>query len=73
MCLAIPGEVLTIDEADLRMARVAFGGAVKEISLALVPEARVGDFVLVHAGFGIARVSTDHALRVAALIAETES
>ncbi len=56
MCLAIPGQVLAIagDDALTRSARVAFGGIVKQIALAFAPEARVGDYVLVHAGVAIA-------------------
>jgi hydrogenase expression/formation protein HypC len=55
MCLAIPGEILSIqgDEPLSRTARVSFGGLVKEVNLACVPQARVGDYVLVHVGFAI--------------------
>ncbi len=70
MCLAVPAEVLSIGEDELRTARIAFGGAIREVSLALVPEAAVGDYVLVHAGFGIARVSEAHAREVLALLRE---
>lgn len=72
MCLAIPGEVLTIEDDELRTARISFGGAIKAVSLVLVPEATPGDHVLVHAGFGIARVSPEHAREVLALIAEVD-
>jgi hydrogenase expression/formation protein HypC len=64
MCLAIPGRVLSVTERELRMARVEFGGVVKEICLAYVPEAVVGDYVVVHAGFAISRVDADEAARV---------
>ena len=64
MCLGIPGEVLSVAEGDLRMARVAFGGIVKETCLAYVPEAQVGDFVIVHAGFAISRIDREAATRV---------
>jgi len=55
MCLAVPGKILSIAGEDelTRTGKVSFGGIVKEISLALVPEATVGDYVLVHAGFAI--------------------
>ncbi len=55
MCLAIPGEILSIDESDpvLRNGRVGFGGVVKEVSLAMVPEAEVGQYVLIHAGIAL--------------------
>lgn len=61
MCLALPGEVVDVVEGDLRTGRVSFGGVTKEICLEYVPEAGVGDFVLVHAGFAIAKVSEAHA------------
>jgi len=55
MCLAVPGKILSIEgENDiLRSAKVDFGGVIKDIVLAYVPEARVGEFVLVHAGFAL--------------------
>lgn len=56
MCLAVPGKILEISGEDplLRMGRVSFGGVVRNISLAYVPEAEVGNYVVVHAGFAIA-------------------
>jgi hydrogenase expression/formation protein HypC len=57
MCLASPGEILTVDEScPLRQGHVLFGGIKQRVSLLLVPEAQSGDFVLVHAGLAIARV-----------------
>ena len=55
MCLAVPGRILSMsgDDPLLRVGRVDFGGLVKEINLAYVPEAAVGDHVLVHVGFAI--------------------
>ncbi|MBN1465749.1 HypC/HybG/HupF family hydrogenase formation chaperone [candidate division KSB1 bacterium] len=56
MCLAIPGKILTIQEADSLMDRkgqVSFGGIVKEVQLGFVPEAHVGDYVNVHVGFAL--------------------
>lgn len=70
MCLGIPGEVKSIVEGDLRMGRVAFGGIVKEVCLAYVPEAAVGDFVIVHAGFAISRVDREQAARVFSYLEE---
>jgi hydrogenase expression/formation protein HypC len=64
VCLGVPGEVKTIVDGDLRMGRVAFGGVVKEVCLAYVPEAEVGDFVVVHAGFAISRIDREAAERV---------
>jgi hydrogenase expression/formation protein HypC len=59
MCLAVPGEIVEIvemPEAGLRTGRVSFGGVTRQVCLAYVPEAGVGDFVIVHAGFAIAQV-----------------
>jgi len=66
MCLAVPGKVVTIsgDDALFRVARVDFGGIVKEISLAYTPEAAIGDYVLVHVGFAITVVDEVEAERV---------
>ena len=66
MCLAIPGKVLSIDtqhDGRVRMARVSFGGIVKEASLEMVPHAQVGDYVLVHVGVAISVVNEDEAQR----------
>ncbi len=50
MCLAVPGKVLELPEDPFSYGKVGFGEVVKAVSLALVPEARVGDYVMVHAG-----------------------
>jgi len=55
MCLAIPGRLTGIcGDGDLRVGEVDFGGVTREANLAFVPEAAVGDYVLVHVGFAIA-------------------
>jgi len=66
MCLAIPGRVESIDPTDpnLRMARVRFGGIIKQVSLAYTPEAKVGDYVIVHVGFAISRLDETEAQQV---------
>lgn len=55
MCLAVPGRVMDItgDDPLMRSGKVSFGGIVKEVNLACVPEAKVGDYVIVHAGLAI--------------------
>lgn len=70
MCLGIPGEVKSVVDGDLRMGKVAFGGVVKEVCLEYVPEADVGDFVIVHAGFAISRIDREGALRVFSYLEE---
>jgi len=66
MCLAVPGRVVSVsgDDPISRMGRVDFGGIEKQVSLAFVPEAREGDFVLVHVGFAISRVDEEEARKV---------
>lgn len=63
MCLAIPGRLLSRGDEDplFRIGRVDFGGVVKAVSLACVPEAEVGDTVLVHAGLAITRIDPEAA------------
>lgn len=71
MCLAVPGRVVTIEgDNELRMARVDFGGVTREACLAYVPEAQIGDYVLVHVGFAIATVDEQAAQEALALLAE---
>lgn len=67
MCLAIPGKILEIDsELDdlFRTAKVSFGGIQKSINLCMVPEAQVGDYVLVHVGVAISKINEDEAIKV---------
>ena len=64
MCLGVPGEIQSIVEGELRMGRVTFGGILKDVCLAYVPEASVGYFVVVHAGFAISCIDREAAARV---------
>ena len=66
MCLAVPGRILDIDGDDplLRSGQVDFAGIRKRVNLSYVPEARVGDYVLVHVGFAISVVDEAEARRV---------
>lgn len=63
MCLAVPGKVLSVlgDDPIARSGRVDFSGIVKEVNLAFVPEAKVGDYVLVHVGLAIATIDEEEA------------
>jgi len=63
MCLAVPGKIIEVlgDDPLLRAARVSFGGVVKLISLTCVPEAKLGDYVLVHVGVAISVVDPQEA------------
>lgn len=66
MCLAVPGKLVSIEAFDptFRTGKVNFGGIVKEVNLAYVPEAKVGDYVLVHVGFALTIVDEEEATKV---------
>jgi hydrogenase expression/formation protein HypC len=72
MCLAVPGQIIGIqgDQPATRVGRVRFGGIVKEVNLAFVPEAQHGDYILVHVGFAISRIDEAEAARVFAYLKE---
>ena len=66
MCLAIPGKIKSIEsqyDGLVRMAKVSFGGIIKEASLEMVPQAKIGDYVLVHVGVAISIVDEKEAKR----------
>ena len=66
MCLAIPGELLSIEDTGslTRSGKVSFGGIVKDVCLAYVPDAQVGDYVIVHVGFALQKIAKDEAEQV---------
>ncbi|GGK08363.1 hydrogenase assembly protein HypC [Streptomyces camponoticapitis] len=67
MCLAVPGRVLSTAEVDgALMAQVDFGGVRKEVCLQYIPDARIGEYVVVHVGFAIQRLDEESALRTLA-------
>ena len=74
MCLAVPGQIISIrgDDALSRSGQVRFGEAVREASLAFVPEAVEGDYVLVHAGVAISVLCEDAAARTLGYLEEIE-
>ena len=73
MCLAIPGKVLSdYQQGNMRMAKVQFGGIVREACLEYVPEVKVGDYVLVHVGFAISRLDQEEAHRTYQLLREMD-
>ncbi|HEX4974395.1 MAG TPA: HypC/HybG/HupF family hydrogenase formation chaperone [Pseudomonadales bacterium] len=69
MCLALPAQVISIDNTT-EMAKVSLGGIVKEISLALVSDVIVGDYVLIHVGFALNKLDEDDALKTLEAFAE---
>ena len=74
MCLAVPGKITSItgDDPLTRMGKVDFGGILKEASLAYVPEAQIGDYVIVHVGFAISRLDESEAHKVFEYLREME-
>jgi hydrogenase expression/formation protein HypC len=66
MCLAVPGKILSIEGTDpvFRCGKVSFGGIQKQINFAYVPEAKIGDYVLVHVGFAISIIDEAEANEV---------
>ncbi len=70
MCLAVPGKVIEIqgDDPLWRSARVSFNGVVKHVSLTCAPEAKLGDFVLVHVGVAISVIDPEEAAQTYAYL-----
>lgn len=66
MCLAIPGKLIEItDQLDeiFRVGKVSFDGVIKQVSLTLVPEAKIGDYVMVHVGAAISIIDEEEAIK----------
>ncbi|MBI3360613.1 MAG: HypC/HybG/HupF family hydrogenase formation chaperone [Chloroflexi bacterium] len=73
MCLGIPGKVTELYTANgMKMGRVDFGGVVKEACLEYLPDIRVGDYTIVHVGFGISQLDEDEARQTLALLREMD-
>jgi hydrogenase expression/formation protein HypC len=71
MCLGIPGKIVDIYDANgLKMGKVDFGGVLRETCLAYVPEAKLGDFTIVHVGFALNLIDEDEAQKTLALLDE---
>lgn len=76
MCLAIPGQLVSIEEKEdplLRVGAVSFDGIRREVSLAYVPEAKAGDYVLVHVGFALKVVDEAEALQTFQYLKQIEA
>jgi len=75
MCLAVPGKIISISGEDplFRSGKIDFGGIFKEASLAYLPEAQVGDYVIVHAGFALSILDEEEALKTLQYLAEIEA
>jgi len=75
MCLAIPGKIISIEnqvDEVFRFAKVSFDGIVKQVNLAMVPEAVIGDYVLVHVGSAISIVDEEEAKQTMEILYKME-
>ena len=73
MCLAIPGKIVSFHENHgVRMSKVDFGGITREACLEYLPQAQLGDYVLVHVGFAISKVDEEEAARTYKYLAEMD-
>jgi hydrogenase expression/formation protein HypC len=71
MCLGVPGKIIEIYEADgMHMGKVDFGGASREVCLAYVPQACVGDYAIIHVGFALNLISEQEALETLGLLSQ---
>ena len=70
MCLGVPGKILSLEPnaIGMMMGKVSFGGVAKEVCLAYVPEAQVGEYVIVHAGFALNTMNEEEANEVFELL-----
>lgn len=74
MCLAIPGKLMSIEGTDPmeRTGKVSFGGIIKEVNLAYVPEAKIGDYLITHVGFALSIVDEEEANEIFTYLKEME-
>ena len=74
MCLGIPAKVLDLYETNgLKMARVDFGGVIKEVCMEYLPEVKVGDFTIIHVGFGLSIIDEQEAQETLDLLKQIEA
>lgn len=73
MCLGIPGKVIEIyQQEEMKMGKVDFGGVVKEACLEFLPDIQVGDYTIIHVGFGISQLDEEEAQRTMEMLREME-
>jgi hydrogenase expression/formation protein HypC len=74
MCLGIPAKVIELYRKDgVRMARVDFGGVVKEVCMEYLPEAKLGDYTIVHVGFSLSIIDEQEAMETLELLRQIDS
>jgi len=73
MCLAVPGKVIELYQVDgMKMARIDFGGVVREACMAYLPDIQVGEYTIVHVGFGISKLDEEEAQETLQMLAEMD-
>lgn len=74
MCLGVPGKVtqIQINDVGMTMGKVSFGGIIKEVCLAYLPDVEIGEYVLVHVGFAISKIDEDEAAEVFEMLRQME-
>jgi hydrogenase expression/formation protein HypC len=73
MCLGIPGKIIEIYETNnVRMGRIDFGGVIKEACLDFLPDIQVGDYTIVHVGFGISQLDEEEALKTLEMLRDLD-
>lgn len=73
MCLGVPGKIIEIYETNqVRMGKVDFGGVIKEACLDFLPEIQVGDYTIVHVGFGISQIDEEEAMKTLDMLRELD-
>jgi hydrogenase expression/formation protein HypC len=71
MCLGIPGKIIDVFETSgTKMCKVDFGGVVQDACIETIPEAKIGDYIIVHAGFALSQLSKEEALETLAMFTE---
>jgi len=73
MCLGIPGKVIQIYEINgIKMGKVDFGGVIREACLEYLPEIQIGEYTIVHVGFGISKLDEEEAMETLEILREME-
>ena len=73
MCLGLPGKVIELYETNgMKMGKVDFGGALREACLEYLPDIQIGDYTIVHVGFGISKVDEQEAMETMEMLREME-
>lgn len=71
MCLGIPGKIVEIyEQENMKMCKIDFGGTTREVCLDFVPEAKLGDYTIIHVGFAISLLSEEEAMETLKLLQE---